>query len=97
MTGDIWNEYLNANTEENIYASAGAEFELVDIMSEKTLLEVVNTLYVLPTIGNRWHAHLSHTLREMSLRKLVFTRMSGVWGAGEDTIILVHKPMVSLC
>ena len=58
MTGDIGNAYLNVNTEEKIYTRAGAEFEVVGIMAEGTLLEVINALYDLPNSGNRWHAHL---------------------------------------
>ena len=62
--GDIGNLYLNANTEENIYNLAGADFELVGIMAERTLLEVVKALYRIPTSGNSWHAQLLYTLRE---------------------------------
>ena len=61
--GDIGNAYLNDNTEVNIYTLAGAEFELVGIMSEETLLEVVKELYVFTTSGSRWHVHLSRALR----------------------------------
>ena len=53
MVGYIGKAYRNANTEEKIYTGAGAEFELVGIMDEGTLLEVVKTLYGLPTSGNR--------------------------------------------
>ena len=63
MTGDIGNAYLNANTKEKIYTRASAEFEVVYIMAEGTLLVVIKALYGLPTSGNRWHAHLSYTLR----------------------------------
>ena len=63
MKGDIGNVYLNANTKENIYTRAGANFELVGIMDEGTILELVKALYGLPTSGNIWHVHLSHTLR----------------------------------
>ena len=52
MTNDIGNAYFNVNTEENIYTRAGANFKLVGIMSEGTLLEVVQALYGLPTSGN---------------------------------------------
>ena len=34
-------------------------------MDEGTLLEVIEAPYGLPTSGNRWHANLLHTLREM--------------------------------
>ena len=32
MTGDIGNDYLNTNTQENMYTRAGTEFEVVGIM-----------------------------------------------------------------
>ena len=63
MAGDIGNAYLNNNTEEKMYTRADTEFEVVGIMDERTLLEVIKVLYGLPTSGNRWHAHLLHTLR----------------------------------
>ena len=72
MTGDIGNAYLNTNTEEKIYTCSGAKFEFVGIMDEGPLLEVVKTLYGLLTSGNRWHAHLSHTLRAMSFKTTFF-------------------------
>ena len=53
MTGDIGNAYLNSNTQENIYTRAGTEFELVDIMTDDTLMEVIKALYGLPTSRNR--------------------------------------------
>ena len=31
-------------------------------------MEVIKALYGLPTSGNRWHTHLSHTLREIGFR-----------------------------
>ena len=67
-TGDIGNAYLNTETEEKMYTCAGAEFDVVGLMPEGTLLKVVKALYGLPKSGNRWHAHLSHTLREMSFK-----------------------------
>ena len=52
MTDEIGNAYFNVNTEENIYTRAGANFKLVGIIYEGTLLEVVQDLYGLPTSGN---------------------------------------------
>ena len=63
MVGDIGNAYLHADTKQKVYTRAGAEFEAVGMMAEGTLLEVMKALYGLPTSGNRWHAHLSQTLR----------------------------------
>ena len=72
MTSDIGNYYLNANTQEEKYTRTGTEFELVGIMAEGTLLEVINALYGLLTSGNRWHTHLSHTLRAMGFKSTRF-------------------------
>ena len=68
MVGDISNAYIHADTEEKVYTRAGAEFEAVGMMPEGTLLELVKALYVLITSGNRWHTHLSKTLREMGFK-----------------------------
>ena len=46
-----------------IYTHAGAEFELLGIMDEKTFLVVNKELYVLPTSRNRWHTRLLHTFK----------------------------------
>ena len=35
-------------------------------------MEVIKDLYGLPTSGKRWHAHLSHTLREMGFKPTRF-------------------------
>ena len=58
MAGDVGNAYLKANTQEKIYTRAGAKLELVGIIAEENLLEVINALYGLPIISNRWHAQL---------------------------------------
>ena len=63
MTVDIGNAYLNVNTEEKFYTHARPDFEVVGITAEGYLLELIQALYGLPTSRNRWHAHLSHTLR----------------------------------
>ena len=63
MTGYIGNAHLNENTEEKNYTRSGAEFKVVGIMDDGTLLKLINSLYVLPTSRNRCQAHLLHTLR----------------------------------
>ena len=72
MTVDIVNAYLNANTQENIYTCAGADFELVGIMAEGNLLRLIKALYGLHTSGNMCHSHLWHTLREIGFRLTCF-------------------------
>ena len=51
-------------------------------MPEGTLLEVVKALYGLPTSGNRWHADLSQTLREMGFKPTRFD--PDVWIRGRE-------------
>ena len=82
MTGDIGNAYLNSSTQENTYTCSGTEFELVGIMAEGDLMGVIKALYGLPTSGNRWHSHLSHTLREMGFKPTRFD--PDVWIRGRD-------------
>ena len=82
IKGDIGNAYLNNNTKENIYTRAGTEFELVGIMDDETFLEAIEALYGLPTSGNRWHVHLSHTLREMGFKPTRFD--PDIWIIGRE-------------
>ena len=82
MVGDIGNAYLHADTEEKFYTRAGAEFEAVGLVPEGTLLEVKKALYGLPTSGNRWHAHMSQTLREMGFKPTRFD--PDVWIRGRE-------------
>ena len=58
--------------DEIFYTRAGTKFELVGFMVEGVLLELVEALYGLPNSGNRWHAHLSNTLREISFKPTIF-------------------------
>ena len=95
MTGDIGNAYLNDNNEDKIYTRAGPKFEVVGIMAEENLLEVIKALHGLPTSGNRWHAHLSHTLREMGFKPTRFD--PDVWirgGEGSYDYIGTHTDYV---
>ena len=82
LTGDIGNAYLNANTKEKIYTCAGAEFEVVGMMTEGTLLKVIKAVYGIPTSGNSWHAHLLYTLREMVYKPTRFDL--DVWIRGRE-------------
>ena len=49
-------------------------------MPEETLLELVKVLYGFPTSGNRWHAHLSQTLREMGFKPTRFDLYDWIMG-----------------
>ena len=46
------------------------------------MLEVKKALYVLPASGNRWHVHLSQTLRDMSFKPTCFDPY--VWINGRE-------------
>ena len=96
IMGDIGNSYLKANTQEKIYTRAGAGFELVGIMAERTLLEVITAIYGLLASRKRWHVQLLHTLREMGFKP---TRLNpDVWirgGEGGYGYIGTHIPMMS--
>ena len=105
MTGDIGNDYLNSNTQERIYTRAGVKFELAGIMAKGTSLEVIKAIYGLPTSGNRWHAHLFHTLREIGFRKTRFD--PDVWirgckggydyiGTHTDDVLVVAVKLTSI-
>ena len=45
-------------------------------------VEVIKALYGLSTSGNRWHAQLSHTLREMGFKPTYFE--PDVWIRGRE-------------
>ena len=106
MTGDIKKLYINANTKERIYTRAGSKFELVGIMGDETLLEVVKELYILYPRGNKWHAHLSHTLRVILFKPTRFE--PDIWFSGREggydcigkhtneVLVVAFTPLLSL-
>ena len=51
-------------------------------MAEGNFLEIIKALYGLSTCGNRWHVHLSHTLREISFQPTRFD--PDVWIRGRE-------------
>ena len=61
LTGDIGNAYLNAYTNEKVYAIAGPEFG----SRAGQIMIIEKAMYGLKTSANRWHAHLSDTLRNL--------------------------------
>ena len=69
-------------------------------MPERTLLEVKKALHSLPTSVNRWHAHLSQTLRDVGFKPTRFDpdvwirRRDGGYdyiGTRTDDILVVAK------
>ena len=61
LCGDIGNAYVNAYTNEQVYAYAGSEFGA----KEGYVIIIKKALYGLKTSGERWHAHLADTLRSI--------------------------------
>ena len=60
---DIGNAYLNAKTEERVYAIAGPEFGDAD---EGKIAVIVQALYGLKSSGGAaWQAHFASTLRDI--------------------------------
>ena len=59
---DIGNAYLNAKTEERVYAIAGAEF---GDDKEGKIAIIVQALYGLKSSGATWRAHFASTLRDI--------------------------------
>ena len=62
MMADIGNAYLNAKTEERVYAIAGAEF---GDDKEGKIAIIVQALYGLKSSGATWRAHFASTLRDI--------------------------------
>jgi hypothetical protein len=61
MMADIGNAYLNASTEEKVYAIAGPEFG----EDEGKLAIIVRALYGLKSSGAAWRSHFAATLRDI--------------------------------
>ena len=61
VAGDVSNAYLNARTNEQVYSIAGPEFG----QYEGQIVVIVGVLYGLQSSGNRWHAKLSDSFRNL--------------------------------
>ncbi|MGH7954991.1 MAG: reverse transcriptase domain-containing protein [Gloeomargaritales cyanobacterium] len=64
IMGDVSTAYLYAFTIGKMYSLAGPEFGIF----EGCVIILIKALYGLKTSGNRWHAHLSDTLRKLGFR-----------------------------
>ena len=95
MTGDIDNSYLITNTEEKMYTRAGADFEVVYIMADRSFLEFVKALYCLPTLGTGGTDSYHISQGKWVLSRPVLTLMPGLEGASEVMIILEPTLMMS--
>jgi Reverse transcriptase (RNA-dependent DNA polymerase) len=61
LCGDVASAYVNAYTNEKVYAVAGPEFGA----EEGSIVLIRKALYGLRSSSERWHAHFSDTLRSM--------------------------------
>ena len=59
----IGNAYVNAYTNEKVYAIAGDELRKT---MKGSVVIIVRALYGLRTSSERWHAHLADTLRSFN-------------------------------
>ena len=64
LCGDVGNAYVNAYTNERVYATAGPEFGKHE---GKTVI-IQKALYGLVSSSERWHAHFADTLRGLGFR-----------------------------
>ena len=64
LCGDVGNAYVNAYTNERVYATAGPEFGKHE---GKTVI-IQKALYGLVSSSERWHAHFSDTLRGLGFK-----------------------------
>ena len=73
LVGDIGNAYVNAYTNEKVYAIAGKEFGEL----EGHLVVIKKALYGLATSGERWHKHFADTLLNLGFQPTRYDR--DVW------------------
>ncbi len=62
MATDIGNVYLNADTKQKVYMTAGPEFG-AELEGHQVI--IIKALYGLKSSGAAWRAHLANTLRDM--------------------------------
>jgi hypothetical protein len=58
LATDIGNVYLNADTKQKVYTTAGPEFE-AELEGRQVI--IIKALYGLKSIGAAWRAHLANT------------------------------------
>ena len=64
LCGDIGNAYINATTNEKVYARAGPEFG----DHEGCIIIIMKALYGLCSSSERWHSHFANTLRSFNFK-----------------------------
>jgi hypothetical protein len=66
LCGDVANAYVNAYTNEKVYAKAGPEFGS-DLVGSIVIIQ--KALYGLRSSSERWHAHFADTLRALQFKQ----------------------------
>ncbi len=73
LCGDVGNAYINAFTNEKVYAHAGPEFG-----TKEGITVIINrALYGLKTSNDRWYVHFADTLRRLGFNSQHLTGMFG--------------------
>ena len=73
LVGDVSNAYVNAHTNEKVYAIAGKEFGEL----EGKIIIIKKALYGLATSGERWHKHFADSLLGLGFKPTRYDR--DVW------------------
>ena len=73
LVGDVGNAYVNADTNEKVYARAGPEFGAL----EGRIIIIKKALYGLATSGERWHKHFADSLLSLGFQPTRYDR--DVW------------------
>ena len=73
LCGDVGNAYVNATTNEKVYARAGPEFG----EHEGCIVIIIKALYGLCSSSERWHSHFSNTLHSFNFKPTRFD--NDVW------------------
>ncbi len=82
LCGDVGNAYINAYTNEKVYARAGPEFGT----KEGSTVIIKKALYGLKTSSERWYAHFADTLRSF-----------GFWQSRYDRDVWMRKDEENVC
>jgi hypothetical protein len=105
---DIGNAYLNAETREKVYTTAGPEFG-AELEGQNVI--IVRALYGLKSSGAAWRAHLANTLQSLgytscladpdvwfkaAMKPCGFEYYEYVLVYVDDVLVLSHQPEVTM-
>ena len=107
LGADVGNAYLNAETKEKVYTTAGKEFGKF----EGRLVIIVRALYGLKSSGAAWRAHLAQTLYDLEFKSTLadpdvwfkpstkpdgFQYYEYVLIYVDDILVLSHQPNITM-